>query len=357
MLRKIMLIVAATLLALPGAATGQSDPSSYQTAAAPFTTTAPSSPTGLPLSIDYRNPEDPSGKPHSVQKVVLRLHPGTRIDTDVPEKCQASDAQFAQQGASACPPGSRVGVGEAEFDNGAPTEARSTKARITAFNNRDELILFFETTNTPGQPLRVASRGKIEGSTITTEVPPLPGFPPPDSFLAVKTVRETIDTVTRGSGSARRGYITTPGTCPATGRWTNSIAFTYRNGVTQTVASHSPCAPGRAGSTPATARDRVRLLLGLRGLLPRPTRQFRSRCARRDFRAVLAGTVVAARAVDFHFGQAGRVKRSVRRDTRAPFDWRARREALRSGHVYVVRARVALRDGRRLILTRSFQAC
>ena len=357
MLRKFSPIVAATLLALPGVAAGQSQSPSYQTAAIPFTTTAPGAPGGLSLSIDYRNPDDPNAKPHAVQKLVVRLHPGTRFDTSVPEQCKASDADFEQQGSSACPPGSRVGAGQTEFDNGSPTDQRITQTQATLFNNEGELILFFETTNTPGPPLRVAARSKIEGSTITTDVPPLPGAPPPEPFLAVKTVRETFDTITRGTGGSRRGYITTPSSCPASGYWTNSIEFTYRDGVTQTVPTRSPCRPTRSGSTPGTARGRVHLMLGLRGLLPRPGRRFRARCGRRDFRAALAGTMAAARSVDFYFGRAGHPKRRVRRDTRAPFGWWVRRGALRAGHVYVVRARVALRGHRRLLLTRSFQAC
>src|SRR3712207_5014189 len=145
MLRNVVVAAAATLVALPAAAAAQSEAPAYQTASAPFTTTVPGSPSGLRLSIDYRNPSDPSGKPHSVQRVVVRFHRGTRIDTAVPGQCKANEAQFAEQGASACPAETRVGAGEVDFDTGSPVEPRIAKTRVTLFNNQDQLIFFFET--------------------------------------------------------------------------------------------------------------------------------------------------------------------------------------------------------------------
>ena len=245
MIRSVVASVA-TLLSLAGAASAQEG--SYQAASVPFTTTTPGSPSGFSFSVDYRNPADPDGKPYSVQEVVVKFHPGTRIDSGVPEQCKASDAEFAMRGAEACPPGSRVGTGRVEFDSGNPVEPRFFHTQVTVFNNQDEFILFNETTDTPGPPLRVAARGKIEGATITTSIPPIPGVPPPDPFLAVRTARETVDAVTRGSGDARRGYVTTPPSCPSSGHWTNTIVFTYRNGVSQTVLTNSPCAATRRGS-------------------------------------------------------------------------------------------------------------
>jgi hypothetical protein len=345
MLRNVVVVAAATLLALPGVAAGQSEASPYQTAALPFTTTAPGTLTGLTLSIDYGNPNDPSGKPHSVQKLVLRLHPGARIDTSVPEQCKASDAQFAQQGASACPPGSKVGTGETEFDSGSPVEPRIFKTRVTLFNNEDELILFFETTNTPGPPLRVAARARIEDNTITTEVPPLPGFPPPDPFLAVKTVRETIGPVTRGAGASRRSYITTPASCPASGQWTNTLTFTYRDGVTQTVPTNSPC----TGTT--TRRHRLGIRLSYRG---GRLRRSGRRCAVGPVRATVVGPDRAeALRAGFYRG-----RRRVAYDRRPPLSRIVdRRDHDGPSHLHRLRVRVRMSDGRLVRLARSYRVC
>jgi hypothetical protein len=345
MRRNGVVVAVATLLALPGVAAAQPEAPSYQSASLPFATTAPGAPTGFLLAIDYRNPDDPGGKPHSVQKLVLRLHPGTRIDTSVPEQCKASDAQLAQQGTSSCPAGSRVGAGEAEFDNGSPSEQRITKARITVFNNADELVLLFETTNTPGPPFRVASRAKIEGTTITTEVPPLPGAPPPDPYLAVKTVRETINAVTRGSGSSRRSYITTPASCPASGHWTNTLTFTYRNGVTQTVPTNPPC----------TARTTRRHRLGVR-LSYRGGRLRRSgrRCAVGRVRA----TVVGPHRADALRAGFYRGRRRVADDRRAPLSRVVdRRRHLGPSHRHHLRVRVRMSDGALVTVARRYRVC
>jgi len=38
-----------------------------------------------------------------------------------------------------------------------------------------------------------------------------------------------------------RPYTRTPPTCPASGYWTFTVDFTYRDGVTESIESHSPC--------------------------------------------------------------------------------------------------------------------
>ena len=51
--------------------------------------------------------------------------------------------------------------------------------------------------------------------------------------------------MTEGEGPNRRSFLRTPPQCPASGRWTNTATFTYRDGVSQTVATFSRCAPAR----------------------------------------------------------------------------------------------------------------
>lgn len=338
--------MAATLLVLPGGAAPQSETPSYQTASLPFTTTAPASPSGMELSIDYRNPADPEGKPHAVKKLVVRLHPGSKIDTDVPEQCKASDAEFAEQGADACPAKSQVGVGKAEFDSGGATQPRIVKTDVTVFNNEAQLILLFETTNQPTR-VRVAARSRVEDATIITEVPPLPGAPPPDPYLAVKMVRETFDTVTRGSGDSLRSYITTPATCPASGYWTNTLEFTYRNGVTQTVPTRSPCEAPRSGSQ----RRRLGLRLSYRsGRL----RENGRRCALARVRATVVGRDRGnARRASFY-----RDGLRVAHDRRPPLSRIVDRGRHRGrSETQILRARVRMSDARLLRLTRAYRVC
>lgn len=254
---KPSLIIATAILALAPAAAAAQD---RQRFSGRFTTSQPAAPTGLSEAIDYANPSDPDGKPHSVQTVVLRLHPGAVIDTTVPEQCQATEADFAERGPAACPPGSRVGSGELTIDFGGGNVVEFVS---TFFNDRDQIILYLESTNTPTR-ITSSSRGSARDGAFTTQVPPLPGQPPPDSFAAIERVRIELDRVTRGG----RAYLTTPPACPAGGAWTNTGTFTYRDGVTQTVGSASPCSPP----------DRTRPSIAVRGVPSRcPGRSFVTR--------------------------------------------------------------------------------
>jgi hypothetical protein len=225
----------ALVLALPVPAAAQE--ARRQSAQLAFTTAHPASPSGLVLRIDYfAAGDDPEGKPYAVQTVLDVLAEGARIDTGVPQQCGASDAELIAQGPEACPSGSRVGRGEVDVDTGAPGPGRILENDITFFNNQDELIFLIEGTNTP-LPVRTVVRASVRGREVLTEVPPLPGAPPPEPFAAIKRASVRLDRITR----AGRAYVTTPPACPRNKAWVNTVAFTYRDGVKQTERSTVPC--------------------------------------------------------------------------------------------------------------------
>jgi hypothetical protein len=251
------------LASLPAAAGAQSD--SRQSATLLFTESRPGESSGVRLAIDYVNPSNPESKPPAVQKVVTRLQPGATMDTSAPARCEASDAVLIANGASACPAASKVGGGEVDVDTGLPGPGRILQNDLIVLNNKDELILLLERKTDPRT--RSVVRGKVEGTAITSEVPPIPGGPP-DGFAAVKRVRLSLD--------RQSGYVTTPRQCPASGSWTNTATFTYRDGVSQTVSNPSPC-------TGTSARG------DYRGDHKPPRIRMagapRKRCAHSDFRA------------------------------------------------------------------------
>ena len=223
-----------------------------QSASLAFEQKLPARGTGVSLAIDYVNPEDRDAKPFAVEKVVTVLPDGSQIDTSVPARCGASDAELIAQGAAACPAGSRVGGGEVSLDTGITGPARIVENDVTLLNNRDELILLLQSESEPST--RAVSRGRLDGATLTTEVPPIPGGPP-DGFTAIKGVRLEVNRVSAGTGDNRRSYLTTPASCPPDGNWTTAITFTYRDAVSETVSSNSPCVTARkpvAGRAPST---------------------------------------------------------------------------------------------------------
>ncbi len=229
------ILIGACLAAAVAAAPAAAEPS-RQTASLKFTTMTPGAPTGVVLDADYFDPANPEGKPPAVRRVVTTLASGARYDTSVPEQCTASDAELMLAGPSACPAGSVVGTGWLTFDSGAG----DTTAGVSFHNRTDELI-FVNTVQ--GTPARTVLRAPISGTTITSDVPTLPGTPP-DGGALDQVHYEDFPVVKDG-----RGYITTPPTCP-TGTWINSVTFTYADGVTQTVRSASPCTKPKPQAKP-----------------------------------------------------------------------------------------------------------
>ena len=251
-------------------ALGQDPAANRQTVSVGLGTTEPGVPAGSELAIEWQNPDDPNAKPYAVETIVIRFPTGTVIDTSVPEQCKASDAELMASGASACPKDSVVGRGKVVTDSGSPgVPPRLTENTLTQFNNDGELIGLAESQD---PPTRVVTRSKLEGTLLTIPVPFLPGGPP-DNALAFKTL------MTSGAPYVRNGraYARTPSSCPASGAWTGTIDFLYRDGVSQRVPTSVPCRPG-------AVVDVKPPVIRVRGVP-------RKYCTRRGFR-------VRARAVD-----------------------------------------------------------
>ena len=201
-----------------------------------FTTKAPGASTGRTYAIDYFDPENPEGKPHAFSHLHLELAPGARFDTSAIPYCEASDAELIAEGASACPPESKVGTDETVVDTGFPGPGRFFTTDFVFFNNENELVLL-ATVRENG--VRVVVRGEIGENTLDIENPMVPGTPPEGGaaksqrgqFLPGSTLRDGI----------QANYLTTPPTCPKRGYWVNRIVYTWRDGVEQTVESKSPC--------------------------------------------------------------------------------------------------------------------
>lgn len=205
---------------------------SRQKAELTFTTEKPGRSSGLELSIDYRNPDDPDGKPPAVRQLVEKLARGARFDTSVPRLCRATDAELIAEGADACPQDSRVGRAVITFDSGFPGPARFVVVDIVLLNNTDQLI-FLATPR--GTGARVVSRSSVSRRRITGTVPTLPGTPPDGA--AVDTAEARLDSIERDG----RAYIRTPRECPRDRRWVNRIRFTYADGVSQVDRTVNRC--------------------------------------------------------------------------------------------------------------------
>jgi hypothetical protein len=215
-----------------------------------YTSTVPGASTGLVLNFLFQNPENPSQKPHAVAKMVVHSPAGSHIDTTVPPQCHASDAELMAQGAAACPPDSKIGSAVVvSATGGSGPFPPYTRTIITDFNNQDEILAVGQNEDIPA--LRPVDHTKIQGNTTTTNFPPIPGAPPPDPFTPFKSFHFEFQPYVRGG----RVYNRTPPNCPSVGYWTMTLEFTYRDGVTQSAESHSPCQQAQA-THPAKEKHR-----------------------------------------------------------------------------------------------------
>jgi hypothetical protein len=241
------LVVALAIGVRPSESAGQST-GARQTAKLAFAEHQAGAPSALDFQIDYRNPEDPGRKPPAVRRVVSTLAAGARFDTSVPPRCPASDAQLAAQGDAACPQ-SKVGGGFVRVDTGLDGSSRYLDTDVSLLNAADELIFVF-TDRASGA--RVPVRAAVGEASTTTESPPLPGAPPDGGAVDIVDLR--LDRISLAGGE--RAYIRTPGACPAGGAWTNTVEFTYADGVTQKTVTESPCA-GAPGSGEGRCSNRL----------------------------------------------------------------------------------------------------
>ena len=236
----------ALVVALAVGAVALAGDDSRQLASYTLTEQRPASSTAEDFQFDYRNPSDPKGKPPAVTRVVTTLPRGARYDTSAPGQCKATDAELTASGAEACPPESAIGGGVVTVDTGVPGPGRIVTADVELFNNEDEFI-YLNTVR--GSDARTVIRAEVKKRGRITVAPMLPGTPPDGG--AIDTVDITVAEISRKIDGERRNFITTPRSCRgrrSDPHWTTRVRFGYGDGVTQTVATHTPCLRPKDGS-------------------------------------------------------------------------------------------------------------
>ena len=213
---------------------------SYQTSEYALDQKRPNRPTAEHFNFDYVNPDDRDAKPPAVRQVVTILPRSARYDAAVPGSCTASDEELMAQGAAACPEDSRIGGGVITVDTGVPGPNRIVTADTEFFNNAEDPAGEFIYLNTVrGSTLRTVVRADVTRRRTITSAPMLPGTPPDGG--AIDTVDVEVARVVRTVDGERRGYITTPATCPRGKTWVAKVRFTYDEDYSQTLATANPC--------------------------------------------------------------------------------------------------------------------
>ncbi|MEA2436300.1 MAG: hypothetical protein QOF65_856 [Thermoleophilaceae bacterium] len=198
-----------------------------------FTTRTPGAPSGRLFHDEFFDARDASAKPPPVQHFHVQLPHGARFNWRAVPLCTASDAELMAEGPSACPAGSNVGAEVFSFDTGAEGPNRIVTNDITFLNNKEELIIL---TQERQSGTRVVVRGKLGPETFDFDLLPLPGTPPDGGADKREDAKYPISL-----GPTRKAWLTTPPTCPASGKWTFRIDYTFRNGEKVTKTSDARC--------------------------------------------------------------------------------------------------------------------
>jgi hypothetical protein len=192
-----------------------------------FTTQTPGVASGRMFHDEFFDARDASAKPPAVQHFHVQLPHGARFNWRAVPLCTATDAELMAQGASACPAGSNVGAEVFSFDTGVDGPNRLVTSDITFLSNKDELIIL---TQERQSGTRVVVRGKLGRETLDFDLDPLPGTPPDGGADKREDAKYPVSP-----------WLTTPPTCPSSGKWTFRVDYTFRNGEKVTRTSDAPC--------------------------------------------------------------------------------------------------------------------
>lgn len=202
-----------------------------------FTTTHTNAPAGWTFKGDYHAAGDTNADPPYMRSMTFHNPVGYRVDTSVPERCTASDAQLALFGPSACPPGSQIAAGTAT----GKFQGQTTTLDVSVFNNTGEQVMV-------GQSPLVATvvHGVIGPDASVT-------YASPTCYPAIPSVPCAVDDVLQ-LGSAVSGeaitrtvngvvvsYATTPPTCPKVGYWQTPISFIWADGTQDAGVTRQSC--------------------------------------------------------------------------------------------------------------------
>jgi hypothetical protein len=216
-----------------------------------FTTRYPDTPTGLGVHVFLHAADDPNAKPSPLRSAVVRGPDGERFDTGAMNQCTASDEELHARGPDACPDDTRLTIGKFTAMTGFGPPADPLVGDDHVFNGSNQFIEVITAPDSSASP--ALDRLTIEGSTLTAHPPMAPGGPP-DGESSVRSLDFGIP-VRRGAGG--RSLITTPPSCPASGAWTTTATFGFKDGTKDTVTSASPCVTPKLHLTVKPGRVRA----------------------------------------------------------------------------------------------------
>jgi hypothetical protein len=196
-----------------------------------YSVQTPSTSSGLDALATWSDPAEPSGKPKEIQKIEVRLNPGSRLDTSALPACKASDEEVQIRTVRACPAKTKLGEVRGQGVYAGSTAPFNTFA--TLFNARRQIIVVVTLDNRNGRLLS-NFRDDVGKSSITVNLKVGRG-------ISLVRFQAHVPAHSRRKGGRRRAFFTTPRSCPPSGAWTTTVVFSYRDGSTDQHTAASPC--------------------------------------------------------------------------------------------------------------------
>jgi hypothetical protein len=228
-MRALSCWLSAILLAAGAGGVAIASPQFSSTFALTFSTATPGAPSGLDVSAAWSDPGAVNGVPKAVTKLEFTGPPGTTFDTSALPRCRASDEDIANLSVRACPRSSKIGSvkGKGLIVTGNPFNTVAT-----LFNGPRQIIVIVRLVD-DGR-LITYFRDDVRRSSVAVNLK-IPGG------VALTSFEAHLPRHYRKYRGKRRSYLRTPSTCPASGVWTITAIFTYRDGTTETRTSTTPC--------------------------------------------------------------------------------------------------------------------
>jgi hypothetical protein len=219
-----------------GAAVALASSQFGSTFAGTYTAQTPKSSSGLDALATWTDPAEPSGKPKEVQKIKVLFAPGTKLDTRALPACKASAEDIANLSVRACPAKTKLGEVRGQGVYAGSTAPFNTFA--TLFNARRQIIVVVTLDDAKGR-LLTNFRDDVERSAITINLKVGKG-------ISLVRFQAHVPPHSSKHGKRRSTFFTTPPSCPASGSWTTTVTFSYRDGSSDQHSAATPCR-GRAG--------------------------------------------------------------------------------------------------------------
>jgi hypothetical protein len=207
-----------------------------------LTTTKTGASTGV-FATEVFNARYPNGQLKPLRHSLIAFPKGTTFDAAATDTCSATDPDFKAQGMSACPASTKIGSGQATVvTTGVPVEAGPIPLDVTAFARKDGSILVFSFGGIYLSSEIITAHGRFQTTSTTPACVVVVETPNcQHGEFAPRSLTVTYPARSRVVNGRRHNLVTTPRTCPASGRWNFGDTHTFADGAKDVFVSHPRC--------------------------------------------------------------------------------------------------------------------